>query len=622
MKTSLLEQRCRSVYHHERHPVITMWYFTPYILLPLTAAVLAIVAMVQAWSYRQLPVAQVFLSMMACTVWWSLCNALELSHTTVSGKVLLSSIQYISVVGVPALWLLFALFYTNRAHLVSRRLLMGLLMLQGSFLLGAWTNPWHRLMWPTVELTFTANGLWVLTGPNGPLWYASVLSAYSMVLVGTVLMLTQARRSQALYRAQAISLLIGALLPWVTSILFVTGFSPISSIDTTPVAFALSGLVFTVAMRRFRVLDILPAAREMIVDQMPDAIIVLDTSNRVIDLNPAAQSILSVSIDVLGRPLVEVAPGWLVDQVRDRYEGQFEVNHSHAIGMTTYDLRCTTLRDRDGSPTGRILVLRDITLFKQAALALQEAKEAAEAANQAKSAFLATMSHELRTPLTAILGYSEFVRQDLQSRGLDDLTADLDRIITSGRHLLTLINDILDYARIEANAVKIHPEPVNISLLINEVVSTLQGLAEQKQNMLTVEVESDLPLMVVDPVRLRQVLLNLVGNACKFTEQGAIHVHCYRSAADMIQIDVRDTGIGIAADQLQRLFQPFMQLDNSTTRRYGGTGLGLAISQRLCRAMGGEIVVKSEPGCGSTFSVRLPLVEVTQWRREQELEGV
>ncbi|MGQ9775236.1 sensor histidine kinase, partial [Chloroflexus sp.] len=251
-------------------------------------------------------------------------------------------------------------------------------------------------------------------------------------------------------------------------------------------------------------------------------------------------------------------------------------------------------------------------LFKQAAQALQEAKEAAEAASQAKSAFLSTMSHELRTPLTAILGYGEFLRDDLANRGLHTQTSDLDRIITAGRHLLTLINDILDYARLEANAVTVRPEPIHMPTLIHEVVMTLQGMAEQGQNTITVTVEPDLPPVVADPVRLRQVLLNLVGNACKFTEQGEIRVHCYRSTTDEIQIDVSDTGIGIAADHLQHLFKPFVQVDSGPTRRYGGTGtgLGLAISRRLCQVMGGAISVTSEPGRGSTFRVRLPITGV------------
>ncbi|WP_322821387.1 histidine kinase N-terminal 7TM domain-containing protein [Chloroflexus sp.] len=588
-----------------------MWYFTPYIFLPLAAVLLALGAMRLAWPYRRLPVAKVFLGMMFSTIWWSLCHVLELSNATTAGKVLLSNIQYISVVSVPLLWLLFALCYTDRAHLLPRSVVYSLILLQSGFLIGAWTNGWHRLMWPTVELTYTAGGLWVLTGPRGPLWYASVLSAYTMVFAGTVLMINQAIRSQSLYRAQAISLLVGALLPWAASMLFVTGLSPIPFVDPTPVAFALSGLAFTVAMQRYRALDLLPAARERIVDQMSDAIIVLDTHDRIIDLNPAAQAVLLVTTDVLGKSLARVAPPWLIEQVRDRDEDQFEVQHTGETGTTTYDLRCTTLRDRHGRPAGRIFVLRDITLFKRAAQALQEAKDAAEAASQAKSAFLSMMSHELRTPLTAILGYGEFLREDLLNRDLHTLTSDLDRIMTAGRHLLTLINDILDYARLEANAVTIHPEPVHMASLINEVVMTLQGLAKQGQNTITVTVEPDLPPVLTDPVRLRQVLLNLVGNACKFTAQGEIRVHCYRSTTDEIQIDVSDTGIGIATEQLQHLFKPFVQVDSGPTRRYGGTGLGLAISQRLCQVMGGAISVTSEPGRGSTFSVRLPITSVT-----------
>lgn len=584
-----------------------MWYFTPYVLLPLAAVLLALWAILQAWPYRRLPVAQAFLGMMFATIWWSLCNVLELTNATVDGKTFLTSMQYVSVAGVPVLWLLFALLYTNRDHWVSRRLVLGLAGWQSVILLGAWTNHWHRLMWPSAELVYTANGLWVLTGPNGLLWYIGVASAYSMVLIGTILMIDQARRSRALYRAQALSLLTGALFPWIASILYVTGYSPIPYIDTTPVAFALSGIAFTVAMQRFRTLDLLPTAREILVDQMPDAMIVVDMHDRIIDLNPAAQTVLGVSPNRIGHPLADVAPLWFRDQVRDRYEGQFEVVQPHPDGDPTYDLRCTTLRDRRGRPSGRIFVLRDITLLKQATLALQQAKEAAEAANQAKSIFLATMSHELRTPLTAILGYSEFVREDLRSRGQHDLVKDLDRVIAAGRHLLALINDILELARLEAHSAPINLELFQVSDLIEEVVRTTQNLAEKNQNVLTVHIEPNLPPVMVDPTRLRQILFNLIGNACKFTEGGHVQVHCYQKGHNTLQIDISDTGIGIAPEHLAHLFQPFVQVDSSTTRRYGGAGLGLAISQRLCRAMGGEIMVTSEPQRGSTFSVLLPL---------------
>ncbi|WP_298816990.1 sensor histidine kinase [Chloroflexus sp.] len=587
---------------------LAMWYFTPYILLPLAAAALATLVYARAWSYRRLPVAQAFLGMMLCTIWWSLGNALELANATTAGKALLISLQYLAVVGVPLCWLFFALLYTNRAHLLTKPVVVGLVTVQGLMLAGAWTNSWHGLMWPSVELVYK-NGLWVLEGPNGPLWYANVVSAYSMVLIGTILMLDQVRRSRALYRAQALSLLIGALLPLIASILFVSGQSPLPQVDFTPVSFALSGIAFAVAMQRYKALDVLPAAREMIVDQMPDAMIVVDMQDRIIDLNPAAHALLDVNqqANITGRAWSEVAPAWLRDQIRDRFEGQFEVIQPHANGDLTYDLLCSTLRDRSGQPVGRMFVLRDMTLFKRAAQALQEAKEAAESANQAKSAFLATMSHELRTPLTAILGYSEFLLTDLKHQGQHNQARDVERIINAGRHLLNLINDVLDFARIESARMDLHPEPVSLSVLIHDVASTAQALARQKQNTLTVSIEPDLPLMMADPMRLRQVLLNLVGNACKFTEQGQIQVRCYRPTPDQIQIDVTDTGIGISPDQLDRLFQPFVQADHSITRRYGGAGLGLAISQRLCQAMGGEIVVVSAPQQGSTFSVRLPL---------------
>ena len=253
---------------------------------------------------------------------------------------------------------------------------------------------------------------------------------------------------------------------------------------------------------------------------------------------------------------------------------------------------------------GRMVTYFDITPMKRAQEDLQRAKEAAEAATQAKSRFLASMSHELRTPLNAVIGITEMLKEEAEDLGDEDYIEPLDRVGRAGKHLLDLINDILDLSKIEAGRIELHYENVDIAAMISDVATTSQTLADKNGNKLVIDCPADLGTISADLTRLRQIVFNLVSNACKFTEAGEVRIEAAREDTDL-RIAVSDTGIGIAQEAIGRLFEEFSQADSTTTRQYGGTGLGLAISRRLARMMGGDITVTSEAGSGSTFTVTL-----------------
>lgn len=233
------------------------------------------------------------------------------------------------------------------------------------------------------------------------------------------------------------------------------------------------------------------------------------------------------------------------------------------------------------------------------------AKAAAEEANKSKSLFLANMSHELRTPLNAIIGYSEMLQEEMEDFGADELTPDLQKIHGAGKHLLSLINDILDLSKVEAGRMDLYLESFDIVQLIDEVKSTIHPLVEKRNNQLIVECEGSLGNMSADLTKVRQCLLNLLSNASKFTENGRILLRV-TGTANEVRFAVNDTGIGMSSNQQAKLFQAFTQADASTTRKYGGTGLGLAISKQFCGLMGGDITVESQLRQGSTFTIVLP----------------
>jgi signal transduction histidine kinase len=251
-----------------------------------------------------------------------------------------------------------------------------------------------------------------------------------------------------------------------------------------------------------------------------------------------------------------------------------------------------------------VIAIENVRLFDEIRDKSQQLAEASER----KSQFLASMSHELRTPLNAIIGLTEMMVTNAARFGTEKALEPLRRVNAAGTHLLSLINEVLDLSKIEAGKLELNPEPVNLARLIDEVIGTAGQLAEKNQNRLIVEAQENVGALTADSMRLKQILLNLLSNACKFTKEGevALRVRKVADGRDWIEFAVADTGIGLTAEQQAKLFQDFTQADSLTARRYGGTGLGLALSRKLARMMGGDVTVTSEPGKGSVFTVRLP----------------
>jgi signal transduction histidine kinase len=251
-----------------------------------------------------------------------------------------------------------------------------------------------------------------------------------------------------------------------------------------------------------------------------------------------------------------------------------------------------------------VIAIENVRLFDE----IQEKNQQLAEASQNKSQFLSSMSHELRTPLNAIIGLTEMMVTNAARFGTEKALEPLRRVNAAGSHLLSLINEVLDLSKIEAGKLELNPEPVDLARLIDEVIGTAGQLAEKNQNRLIVEAQESVGALAADSMRLKQILLNLLSNACKFTKEGevALRVRKVADGRDWVELAVADTGIGLTAEQRAKLFQEFTQADSLTARRYGGTGLGLALSRKLARMMGGDVTVASEPGKGSVFTVRLP----------------
>ena len=310
-----------------------------------------------------------------------------------------------------------------------------------------------------------------------------------------------------------------------------------------------------------------------------------------------------------GRPIEPTE--WPLSRVVHEGEPQseLEVDYQRGDGLRAWvSFSSAPMHDMDGRLTGGVVVVSDIDARKRSEHLLAAAKEAAEEANRAKSEFLANMSHELRTPLSAVIGYSEMLQEEMEDQGQADLLPDVKKIEANARHLLGLINDVLDLSKIEAERMEIYPESIDVAATVRDVGATVEALVAKKGNALVLDLAEDLGGAYTDATKLRQCLINLLSNAAKFTEEGCITLSARRetdSSGDHLVFAVSDTGIGMSEEQVARLFQRFSQADASTTRRFGGTGLGLAITRAFSHMLGGDITVESSEGEGTTFTLTI-----------------
>jgi len=420
----------------------------------------------------------------------------------------------------------------------------------------------------------------------------------------------------------ALILLVGIGVPTLIGILFEVVF-PLVGVQQWPVTSTVAtffSIAILVGLTRYQLFSVsAPAAAKAVVDTITDTLMIARADGQLLFINNQAVHQFGIPKDrVQEHHLRELFTS--EEQAKSFFEGRWKdtLNGNRFNGLeaefsTTEDgvspflvsLAPIPLSNR-GEP-GVAIVAHDVTQLKRVEVELFKAKELAEEANRAKSMFLANMSHELRTPLNAIIGYSELLGEDFEE---DETGKDLRRIEKSGRYLLDLINDILDLSKVESGKLEVISKPVELEDILKSIEPTARKLAERNHNKVVIELRTQDGLVLADRMRLRQVLLNLVSNATKFTQEGTVTLLAEQQNG-RTRIHVKDDGVGMTPEQQAKLFGLFAQVHDSKDReRYGGTGLGLALSKRLCEMMGGDIMVHSTPGSGSTFTVDLPTAEL------------
>jgi PAS domain S-box-containing protein len=731
---------------------MSAWQATPYSLLfALFAVFCALVASV-IWRRRPAPGAVALACVVIGCCQWLVASALQWARADLDGALFWFTARFIGTELLTVAFLTFAAVYRGRSW-IGPRLIAALFVVPAITTLLAITNAWHHEFFRTARMV-DIGGAAALDVSFGPVFWIHTAYDYVLLWAGLYLVFEGLLKSPPAYRGQIVAIVVGTLAPLAANTLTLSGHNPFPHVDLTPIGFAVTSGAFLIGFLRFSLFEIVPAARDRVIEYMRDAVFVLDDQDRVVDLNPAAQSLVGPkSRTPIGKPIAEAfgsaSPLLEAGSVKDleQRELRLRVGGAGETATRDFELHVSPVGGRDGIVTGRVLLLHDVTEYKQtrerlrqseetsstileniedayyeldltgkftkvtAATArvvgvtrddmigrsfadftdeetakrlfkvystmfrtgepvreleyqiidstgamrileasaslirdengkpigfrgtgrnvtarkqaereLREAKEAAETASRAKGAFLATVSHELRTPLTAVLGFAKLIKKRFSDvlmpaltgsapavdRAARQVAANLDIIVSEGERLTALINDVLDLAKIESGKMQWQMRPMRIAAVIEQAVAATTALAEQKDLQIVTEVEETLPMIEADPDRLMQVVVNLLSNAVKFTDQGRVTCRARRTGQELV-VSVIDTGIGIATEEHDKIFEQFVQVSDTLTGKPTGTGLGLPICQEIVERHGGRIWVESEPGRGSTFSFTLPI---------------
>ncbi|HWE38611.1 MAG TPA: histidine kinase N-terminal 7TM domain-containing protein [Isosphaeraceae bacterium] len=586
----------------------------------LNAAVISAGLAAYAWQRRRVATAPAFAAMMAGETAWALGMGIELLAADPRTKALGMDLTIVGKVIVPVGLLMFTLGYTGLQAWVTRRTVVLTCALPLTTVLLHWTNPWHHLFWKRLRVV-ASDGYLRAFGEYGPWFWVHAAYCYALMALSIFLLARAFLQMTGVYRRQVALILFGAAAPWVVNAAYIAGLGPYRDLDLTATVFCLTGLAIVPGLLRYRILDLIPVARDAVVQGMREVVLVLDPMGRVVDLNLAAQRLLGRrAAEVVGGDAGRAFRDWpeLVGRLAGLEEGTFEAAGAACDGGTLYEVGVTRLDDR-GRGVGSVVVLRDISERRRAErerecrIEEQVARSEAEAAGRAKDRFLAALSHELRTPLTPALALATALLDDPSTP--EGLRTALEAIRRNIELEARLIDDLLDVNRLGRGLVRLDREAVDVHALIEQALGICRADLLGKGLRVVTDLAADARVVDADPTRLLQVFWNLIKNAVKFTPPGgSLAVRSWNVAAadeahgpPVLVVEVSDTGIGIEPALLPRVFEPFVQGEAAAGRRLGGLGLGLAIGRSVVEAHGGRIEAASAgPGRGSTFRVELP----------------
>lgn len=563
------------------------WQLNFFSLIFFLAAIIAAILLVYALQHQKVRGATHFAFMLASVIAWVFFQALEYAVLEPQNKILFTKFQYFGISTIGLTWYLFAANYSNRENWFSKNYpILSSFAVFAIFL--AFTNESHRLVWLEITPASDEPGAPMIY-EHGPAFWAMFVYIYILFASGTFIILKTALTSKEIYRSQAIGLAVSAVIPWVGNIIYVADLSPIPGLDMTSLGFSASTIVVAWSIFSLRLFDLAPVARGQLMENLVDGVIVLDSSNRVVEINPRAREFLNIgSRSTLGRSLADFLHPWptLVEQFGAMQSGQAEV-HLDAHEITDIDVRISPLLDEQKKPAGRIITIRDISRQKK----LERARES----------LTRSIVRDLQSPLTSVALGLEMLRRQSSSMPRAQVET-IDNARQSVQQMLDLVDSILDIYRLEKGEMPLHRKRISLNALAADAARSVHALAGQKRILVQVDIPEEMPPVYVDPNLMRRVFQNLLDNSVKSLSEGRIvRVQAgFERAEGALVASVIDLGGGEVIDE--KLFEKY----HPGSGELNESELGLAFCRLVVEAHGGRIWVDERYKSGTKISLSIP----------------
>lgn len=568
------------------------WQVNFFAFIYFLSAALVLAAIVFAFRHIEVRGARYFIYLTLSVEIWALFNGMEYAVVEPFWKIAFAKIEYLGISTIGVTWLMFALNYSNREKWLTRRNINLLMTVPVITLILVFTNELHWLHWSTITQASNVPSDGLIYGRGPGLWLIIGYN-YITLATGTVIIINNALYSREMYRWQMIGLTASAIIPWIGNLLYVTHLTPVPGLDLTPIGFSASAIVITFNIFYFGLFDLVPIARDQLVEKLTDAMLALDTNNRIADINPRARQLLKIDSDhVIGQPIANFPKAVeLIGPFEGVKSAQTEFQLKESATVSDVELFISPLTDGTGKLIGRLFVVRDISERKQL--------------EKMRNDLTHAMVHDLRNPLAIIMLSLDMLRAQLIT------TLDKDQLLTfetaeqSTQQIIELVNAILDINRLESKQMPLKREKIFIQKLAPDALRSQILIAKKKRVLLQENIAQNLVPVLVDEDLMRRVLQNLLDNAVKFSVDGGVVriVANYSNDGREIVISVSDTGTGIDPIVRNHMFEQFFtgKVKNS------GSGLGLAFCRLVVEAHGGRIWVDHTSETGTIISLSVPV---------------
>lgn len=573
------------------------------------SAIVAVSAATVAFRNRHAAGGRPFFWMMIAVTEWCLVAAFEAAAIDLPVKIFFSTLEYIGFGFTVLFYLFFACEYTGKTEWLTqsvRRFLWAMPFLNLSF---AVTNHWHRLLW--THFTPADFGHHQIVYHHGILFYVGIFLIYSYLASATLLLVSQMNVTSVLQKQQTRILVIATVIPWVVSLIYVANLSPIPGLNISPMSLLTTGILILHAVFRGKLLTLLPIAREQLLEQMWEGMIVIDNQNRMVDINKSAELLFNISTNqVVGQSLFKIFPDIqsLSEAIYSRKQSQIEIQWKQED--TKYlEFKITPLNQSGQKNSGYLLVCQDITERKQSEIAQEKLIQELKEANATKNRFFSIISHDLRNPFNNIFSFVRLMKEHISEFSQEEIVDLSNELYKSTKSANIFLETLLEWSRSQTGSMPFHPKVLVFKDICDSVEEILLTQASQKNIRLNFQVSNEIRIMA-DYQMTSTVIRNVVSNAIKFSYPGKeVMIKCFRDDG-RATIQVIDQGTGMNAYTLENLFRLDKSISMQGTANEKGSGLGLILCKELTEKQGGVIEVESEEKVGSIFTVKLPLAEV------------